>query len=134
MTRLFHRLTKLQNPLMRWLLRSPLHSLVSRFFMLIIVTGRKSGKQYEIPVQYHQEANHLWVVTSESYTWWRNLSGGAMVSVMLRGRKYEACATPFLKREAVIAALKRIYPAFSTERATQIAQQAIALEIQLQEV
>jgi hypothetical protein len=132
MTGVFKFLTRLQNPFMKWLLRSPFHGLVSRFYMLMIVTGRKSGRQYQIPVQYHQEGHRVWVVTSEKYMWWRNLSGGGAVSLNLRGHLYEGCATPFLKRDAVIATLKRIYPAFSVERASQIAEGAVALEIELQ--
>jgi deazaflavin-dependent oxidoreductase (nitroreductase family) len=132
MTRIFQRLTRLQNPFMKWLLRSPFHCLVSRFYMIIIVTGRKTGQQYETPVQYHQEGQTLWIVTSEQYKWWRNLRGGAPVQVYLRGHTYEGCATPFTENAAVLAALKRIYPSFSDARSEQIAAGAVALELQLQ--
>jgi len=47
------------NPLMRALLRSPLHGLLSGMLMLLSYTGRKSGKVYTIPIGYF-----LWVPMS----------------------------------------------------------------------
>jgi hypothetical protein len=41
---------KLNNPLVTWLVRSPLHSLVDQHTMVITVTGRTSGKRYTLPV------------------------------------------------------------------------------------
>jgi hypothetical protein len=36
------------NPLVRWLIRSPLHGLASRRNALITYTGRRSGHRYTI--------------------------------------------------------------------------------------
>jgi len=38
------------NPIMKWLIRSPLHGLVSKSMLVIGYTGRKSGKRYETPM------------------------------------------------------------------------------------
>lgn len=59
---------KVQNPFMKWLLRSPFHGAVSRMYLLITFTGRKSGKTYTTPVQYAQDGNTLYIITSEGYT------------------------------------------------------------------
>lgn len=55
---------RLVNPLMKLLLRSPLHGLVSKRLMLLTMTGRKSGKQYSIPVGYTQVAETLYFGTN----------------------------------------------------------------------
>jgi hypothetical protein len=41
---------KLYNPIVIWLLRSPLHSLMDKSTILVTITGRKSGKIYTVPV------------------------------------------------------------------------------------
>ncbi len=51
----------LANPVLIFLLRSPLHTLVSRSLMVLIFQGRKSGKRYTIPVGYVERGNHLFV-------------------------------------------------------------------------
>ena len=40
---------KVMNPIMKGLLRSPLHGLMSGSLMLITYAGRKTGKPYTIP-------------------------------------------------------------------------------------
>jgi deazaflavin-dependent oxidoreductase (nitroreductase family) len=125
-------LIRLQNPFMKWLLRSPFHGLVSRAYMIITVTGRKSGHVYETPVQYAQEGSRLWVLSSEEYTWWRNLRGGAPVKILLRGHTYEACATPSTDVTTIRATIRRIYPSFASSL-EKTAEGKVSLEIQIQE-
>jgi hypothetical protein len=48
----FALLNRVINPLVRWLIRSPLHWLASRRLALITYTGRRSGRAYTIPVGY----------------------------------------------------------------------------------
>lgn len=84
------------NPIMIWILRSPFHSLVSKNIMLISVQGRKSGKLYTTPVNYRQISENgkvsLFTTSYRQRTWWRNLRGGARVSVRIRGRDLPAQA------------------------------------------
>jgi hypothetical protein len=40
------------NPIMKTLLRPPLHRLLSGMLMLFTYSGRKTGKQYTIPIGY----------------------------------------------------------------------------------
>jgi len=72
------------NDFMAWVLRSPFHGILSNGMMLITITGRKSGKKYTTPVGYYVEGGILWVITSRDRTWWRNLQGGAAVSLLLK--------------------------------------------------
>ncbi len=76
------------NDFMAWLLRSPLHTLLSSHTMLITVTGKKTGKPYTTPVDYYSEGGYLWVISSRSRTWWRNLKGGANVNILLKRKPY----------------------------------------------
>jgi deazaflavin-dependent oxidoreductase (nitroreductase family) len=80
------------NDFVAWLLRSRLHGLLSGGMLLIIFTGRKTGRQYTTPVGYYREGDVLWVITSRDRTWWRNLRGGAEVTLRLRGRNVQAHA------------------------------------------
>jgi deazaflavin-dependent oxidoreductase (nitroreductase family) len=75
------------NPLLRIVLSSPLHPLLSRSLALITVTGRKSGRAYTFPVGYTQEGDRVTIGVGwpERKLWWRNLRGGAPVRVRLRG-------------------------------------------------
>ena len=79
----------LLNPVMRALLRSPLHHLVSKDFMVLSFTGRRSGKPYAVPVGYVQQANRLYF--SCLARWWTNLPGTA-VTVRLRGHDHRGVA------------------------------------------
>jgi deazaflavin-dependent oxidoreductase (nitroreductase family) len=63
------------NPIMIWLLRSPLHGLLSGNTMLITVRGRKSGREWTTPVNYVRHREDLLAVSFRSRTWWRNLRG-----------------------------------------------------------
>jgi F420H(2)-dependent quinone reductase len=76
---------RLLNPILRALLRSPLHRPLSKQFMLLTVTGRKTGRIYTIPVGRHELAGTLVVYAAGS--WRRNLRGGAPVRVTVDGRE-----------------------------------------------
>lgn len=74
------------NPMMTWLLKSPLHGMVSKGVMLTSVAGRKSGRIISTPTNYLRDGNTLWVISWRDRTWWKNLRGGAKVEVLLAGR------------------------------------------------
>jgi len=48
------------NPIMMWVLRSPLHGMLSGSTMIITYTGRKSGQTFSTPVNYVRDGNVLW--------------------------------------------------------------------------
>lgn len=80
------------NSIMRGILRSPLHGLLSQNMMLITYSGRKSGKEYTIPVNYVVSDQDLLVVSFRSRTWWRNLRDEAQARVRLRGQDHTVVA------------------------------------------
>ncbi|MBK9927423.1 MAG: nitroreductase family deazaflavin-dependent oxidoreductase [Anaerolineales bacterium] len=89
------------NDFMSWVLRSPLHGMLSDGIMLLTVTGRKTGKKYTTPVGYYHEGGYLWVITSRDRKWWRNLQGGAEVSLLLKRKPVTAFAELELDAKAV---------------------------------
>ena len=82
------------NPIVRLILRSPFHRLLSGSIVLIVYQGRKSGKTYTLPVQYVRTGDTLNIVpgSPQIKTWWRNLRGGAPVRVRLCGQDLSARA------------------------------------------
>ncbi len=79
-------LVKMGNPFVRLLLGSQLHGLMDHAVLVLHVTGRLTGRQYDIPVNYVDIDGRLSVVTSAR--WRLNLRGGAYVEVTLRGRRH----------------------------------------------
>jgi len=80
------------NPIMEWLLKSPLHAMLSGNTMIVYFKGRKSGKAYHVPVGYLRVNDTLLTVSSRQRTWWRNLRGGAAVTILLKGKLISADA------------------------------------------
>lgn len=78
------------NPILRALLRSPFHRLLSRHVMLISVRGRKTGRVYSVPVGRHEYGGML-LVSADGY-WRHNLRGGAPVTLTIDGRERAAYA------------------------------------------
>jgi hypothetical protein len=76
------------NPVVRLVLRSPLHGLLSRRTALLTVTGRRSGREFTVPVGYEQRGDSVRIMVGwpEHKRWWRNLTdAGAPVRMRLRG-------------------------------------------------
>jgi hypothetical protein len=75
------------NPTVAWLLRSPLHPLLSGGLMLLRVTGRRTGRRYWIPVGYQRDGDTITVLVSQARRkqWWRNYREPGPVEVLLRG-------------------------------------------------
>src|SRR5215212_150307 len=107
-------LQKLYNPLVLWLLRSPLHAAMSNSPMPLTFTGRKSGRTYTTPVTYVRDGDELLAVGSRRHSWWKNLRGDAVVSVRVRGREMRGEAKAFegeAAEEGLLAVLRAV-PAY----------------------
>jgi len=90
------------NKTMKFVLRSPLHGMVSSYLTLITFTGRKSGKRYTTPVSYCQKEDQVLIFTHAN--WWKNLRGGAPVQLRLRGKDHQGIAEPVAEDKNAIAA------------------------------
>jgi hypothetical protein len=73
------------NPVVRALLRSPLHVAVDDSLLLLHVTGRRTGRRYDIPVGYVPVDGGFMVVTQ--HPWRANLRGSADLDVTHHGRR-----------------------------------------------
>ena len=78
------------NPMMRILLRSPLHLLMSKSLMLISFKGRKSGRVFTTPVRYIRQQDTIQCFTAKSNQWWRNVAADKEIVIRVEGKDY-AC-------------------------------------------
>ena len=92
---------RLYNPIVILLLHSPLHSLIDKSTILITFTGRKSGKKYTIPVSYVRDGDTLMMISQREHSWWKNLSGGAQVTLYMQGRTLKARGEVFTDAETI---------------------------------
>jgi hypothetical protein len=79
------------NPVVRSLLRSPAHRLLSGSVLLLAYTGRRSGMRRELPAMYAVLGDRFVVVAGQpdTKTWWRNFAGDVRpVSVTVAGRHH----------------------------------------------
>jgi deazaflavin-dependent oxidoreductase (nitroreductase family) len=90
------------NRAMKFVLRSPMHGMVSNSVMLITFTGRKSGKTYTTPVSYSQHDDQVYAFSHAD--WWKNLRGGAPVILRIRGRDLQGLPEPIVEDKQAIAA------------------------------
>jgi len=125
------------NRMMKLILRSPLHGLVSRRTMLVTFTGRRSGKQYTTPVNYVRDGDTITLFSRRERRWWKNLRGGAPVSVRVRGQELKGVGEVVAADDKAIAtALQDFYQRVSSRRrsakkAARAAQNRVMIRIQL---
>jgi hypothetical protein len=65
-------LYKTLNPIMRALLRSPLHGIASPTIAILHYRGRKSGRQFVTPLSYTREGDTIRFLSAHSTRWWLN--------------------------------------------------------------
>jgi F420H(2)-dependent quinone reductase len=97
------------NPMMTWLLKSPVHGVISQGVLLMSVAGRKSGRMISTPTNYLRDGNTLWVISWRDRKWWRNLRGGASVRVLLAGKDVEGSGQVIEEEKAVAQCLFDYY-------------------------
>ena len=89
--------------LFRFIVRYPvlyyrlgLHWLVSRQVLLLTTTGRRTGLQRLVPLDYEEEDGTFYIVPNQGThaTWYRNLVSHPEVTIQVGRRRMEAIATP----------------------------------------
>ena len=105
------------NPMMRLLLASPAHFVVSRSLLLIRYRGRRSGLWRTTPLRYVSDGDTIRCFSSRQTSWWRNLRGGANVTLTVRGRRGDYLADVVADRERVRTELGRYLEAFPQDAA-----------------
>jgi len=106
--RLFRRIA---NPVVRRVLRSPLHRLLSARLLLLAYRGRRTGRRYELPLLYARDGGGVLLValTPDGHGWWRNVRGRE-VELLVAGRTLTARAELAADAEAARAAFARALP------------------------
>ena len=75
---------RVANPIMRLLLRTPVAGSARKQFMVVTVRGRKTGREFTIPLSAHRVDNTLYAMTDAR--WKHNFRDGANAEVLLDGR------------------------------------------------
>ncbi len=95
------------------MLRMPgLRSVMGRTFVILTVTGAKTGTRYTTPVQYVRDGNRLLVLSQRHRIWWRNIRAVPAIEMVLKGTTINTAAHVAEGDEALaaIAACLRINP------------------------
>jgi hypothetical protein len=76
----------IQNTVVGWLLRSPVHGLLSGALVLVRYQGRRSGRTVATPTQYARSGDDLVILVGrpDTKTWWRNFEDEHDLDVLLR--------------------------------------------------
>jgi hypothetical protein len=78
------KLLRVVNPMLRFLLRTPLTGSLRRQLMVLNFKGRKSGRQFSIPVSAHHIDGGLYAIANAG--WKHNFTGGADADVLHAGK------------------------------------------------
>ncbi len=97
---------RILNPLMRFVLRTPLGRLVGPFALLEF-SGRRSGRRYRIPVGWHESNGQPVVFTPAP--WRINFVGGARTTAYYRGRRIEMTGLLVTDPLAVATELQKMF-------------------------
>jgi F420H(2)-dependent quinone reductase len=98
---------RLFNPLVKTVLRSRLHWLLSRWLVLLTWTSRKTGRRRTTPLSYVREGSVVYLSTAER--WSVDLVGGAPVRLRLGGRWYDGHAGVVEDRKESVRLLARLF-------------------------
>lgn len=90
------------NPILRTLLRTPLLGGAGKEFMVVNVTGRKSGKRYSIPLSAHWIDGDLYAISSAGWKW--NFRDGARAEI-LHDRQTRTMRGELIQDPATVAQL-----------------------------
>ena len=106
------------NPILGFLLRTPLAGPARKQLMVLSFTGRKTGRQFSIPVSAHVIDNDLYALTGAP--WKQNFRDGAAAKVVYRG-KTTAMRGELIRDRAVVSDLfLRCAESYGVQRAQRM--------------
>jgi len=81
------------NPVVRRLLRSPAHRLLSGSVLLLEYTGRRSGAPHEFPAVFAPAGDRLVVIAGqpETKTWWHNFGSRPQAVIATQAGRRRSC-------------------------------------------
>jgi hypothetical protein len=109
---------RLVNPMLSFLLRTPLAGPARKQLMVLSFTGRKTGRPYSIPVSAHVIDNDLYALTGAG--WKQNFRDGAAAQVVYDG-KTTAMRGELVRDRAVVSDLfRRCAESYGVQRAQRM--------------
>lgn len=111
-------LLRLVNPMLSFLLRSPLSGPLGKQLMVLRFTGRKTGRQFSIPLSAHVIDNVLYALTDAG--WKHNFRDGATAQVVYDGATTAMNGELILDRATVSELCVRCAQAYGVKRAQRM--------------
>ena len=75
------------NPIVRLILKSPIHFFISHQILLFRVVGRRSKRIFEIPASFAHINDSLVCVTLRENLWWKNFKDIETQEIYFKGKK-----------------------------------------------
>ena len=113
---------KVVNPIMRFLLRTPVMGAARRQLMVMSFNGRKTGRRYSFPLSAYQIDKDLYALSDAAWT--RNFRDGATAQVLYDGK------TASMRGELIQdpAAVADLYRRFAESKGVKNAQRMMAMK------
>lgn len=111
-------LLRLVNPVLGILLRTPLAGSARKQLMVLSFTGRKTGREFSIPLSAHVIDGDLYALTGAA--WKQNFRGGAPARVVYDGRTTAMRGELIRDRDVVSDLFLRCAQAYGARRAQRM--------------
>lgn len=106
------------NPALRFMLRTPFAGAARRQFMVLTVRGRKTGRQYAIPLSAHVIDNTIYAMTDAG--WKHNFRDGATADVLHNGKTTTMRGELITDRATVADLFHRCAESYGVKRAQRM--------------
>ncbi|BBX88423.1 hypothetical protein H5U98_25675 [Mycolicibacterium boenickei] len=106
------------NPALRFMLRTPFAGAARQQFMVLTVRGRKTGRQYAIPLSAHFIDNTLYAMTDAG--WKHNFRDGATAEVLHNGKTATMRGELITDRATVADLFHRCAESYGVKRAQRM--------------
>jgi hypothetical protein len=111
-------LLRLINPVLSFLLRTPLAGPARKQLMVLSFTGRKTGRPYSIPLSAHLINHDLYALTGA--TWKQNFRNGAPAQVVYDGKTTAMRGELIRDRTVVSDLVHRCAESYGAQRAQRM--------------
>ncbi len=104
------------NAIVKKILKSPIHWMMSKNTIILGYQGRKTGNVYETPINYTKIDGVLIGVTKPEKTWWKNFIQPQTVKVVFQGKIIPAEAVVLLEEDLTLIMFRKlltIQPAYA---------------------
>lgn len=120
------------NPFVTWILRSPLHGLMSGNTLLLTYTGRKSRQSFTFPISYARQDDTFLLITHRRKTWWKNIQGGLPVTLRVRGQEIQGNAeVADINHDDLADAMQTVYRGMPRRLAEQHVPESLLVRVRL---